>query len=180
MEDKKPSSAADAAAAGKEEKTEQKAEAKTEDLDKKLEELEKTAKDYLAGWQRARADFLNYKKEEAERKKEIAKYAQEDLILQILPILDNIYIAEKKIPAELKDNQWMEGFSKIKNQFENFLKEQGIEEIKSISEKFDPNLHEAVEQVESDKESGIIIDIVRKGYMRDKRVIRAARVKVVK
>lgn len=151
------------------------------ELKKKLEECQKQKDEYLAGWQRARADFLNYKKEEMERIGQFLKYANEDLILKILPILDNIYIAEKKIPEELKDSQWIQGFLKIKNQFENFLKEQGIEEIKSLGEKFDPNFQEVVEEVETkDKESGIIIEEIQKGYKLRGKIVRPAKVKVVK
>ncbi len=155
-------------------------EKKEPDLNKKLKELEKQKQEYLAGWQRARADFLNYKKQDTERKKEFVKYAKEDFGLQVLSILDNIYIAEKKIPKELKESHWMQGFLKIKKQFENFLKEQGIEEIKSLGEEFNPKFHQAAEQVETNKESGIIVDVVRKGYMMNDRVIRAARVKISK
>ena len=84
------------------------------ELNKKLKECEKIKKEYLAGWQRSRADFLNYKKEELERIRGILEYANEDLILKILSILDNIYLAESKIPNDLENNSWVKGILQIK------------------------------------------------------------------
>ena len=155
---------------------------KTEDTKKKeLEKCEKQKEEYLAGWQRARADFLNYKKEEMERIGGIVFYAQEGMILKILPILDNFDLIEKKLPQELKDDHNIEGMLQIKNHFHDFLKNYGIEEMKVLGEKFDPNFHEAVEQIEiKDKEKGIIVEEVQKGYLIQGKVLRAARVKVSK
>jgi molecular chaperone GrpE len=152
-----------------------------EELKKKLEEVEKLKNEYLAGWQRARADFLNYKKEELERLGEMVKYAGENLILKILPILDNFEIAEKKLPENLKNDENVKGILQIKNQILNFLKEQGVEEIKSIGERFDPNFHEVVEEVEAkDKEPGTIVEEIQKGYKINDRLLRPAKVKVSK
>jgi len=135
----------------------------------------------LAGWQRERADFLNYKKEEMERIGDILKYANEGLILKILPILDNFEIAEKKLPEDLKNNDNVKGLLMIKNQILEFLKSQGLEEIKSEGEKFDPHLMEVIEEIEiKDKESGIIIEEVQKGYKINGRLLRPAKVKVTK
>jgi molecular chaperone GrpE len=152
-----------------------------EELKKKLEEVEKLKNEYLAGWQRARADFLNYKKEELERLGEMVKYAGENLILKILPILDNFEIAEKKLPENLKNDENVKGILQIKNQILNFLKEQGVEEIKSVGERFDPNFHEVVEEVEAkDKEPGTIVEEIQKGYKINDRLLRPAKVKVSK
>jgi molecular chaperone GrpE len=118
-----------------------------EELKKKLEECQKLKDEYLAGWQRARADLINYKKEELERVGELIKFSANGLILKILPILDNFEIAEKKLPENLKNDENVKGILQIKSQILNFLKEQGVEEIKSIGERFDPNFHEAIEEV---------------------------------
>jgi len=74
---------------------EEKGELTLEELKKKLEECQQLKEEYLAGWQRERADFLNYRKEEMERIGEIIKYADIGLISKILPILDNFEISEK-------------------------------------------------------------------------------------
>jgi len=152
-----------------------------EDLKKKLEECQKLKEEYLAGWQRARAELLNYKKEEMERIGEIIKYADVGLISKILPNLDNFEIAEKKLPENLKQDENIKGILQIKNQILDFLKNQRVEEIKSLGEKFDPNFHEVMEEVEAkDKTPGTIIEEIQKGYKINGRLLRPAKVKISK
>jgi len=166
-------------------------EEKSEELKKKLEECQKLKDEYLAGWQRERAELLNYKKEEMERIGELLKYGDLGLILKILPILDNFEIVEKKLPENLKKDENVKGVLQIKAQLQDFLKGQGIEEIKSLGEKFDPNFHEVVEDLPAealakagievkDNKPGIIIEEVQKGYKLHGKVLRPAKVKVVK
>ena len=151
------------------------------DLGEKLKECQKVRDEYLANWQRERADLLNYKKGELERVAELVKYADTGIILKILPILDNFEKAEQEIPLERKKDKLLEGFLQIKRQFKDFLKNQGIEEIKTIGENFDPSFHEAVEMTDSKKgESGKVIEEVKKGYKLQDQVIRPAKVKVGK
>ena len=139
----------------------------------------KKEQEYLENWKRERAAFLNYKKEEAERVGEFVKFANQELILKILPILDNIYIAEKKLPGELKENLWVQGFLKIKTQILDFLENQEVKEMKCLGEKFDPNFQEAVEKIKAEgKEEGIIIEEIKKGYLLHGKVIRPAKVKI--
>ena len=152
-----------------------------EDLKKKLEECQQLRDEYLAGWQRARADFLNYKKGGVEKLGEILKYANENLILKILPILDNFDKAEKEIPDNKKNDKFLAGVLQIKTQFQDFLKNQGVEKIKTIGEKFDSNFQEVVEEVEKKGvESGIVLEEVQKGYKLHGKVIRPAKVKISK
>jgi len=159
----------------KEQKTE------LEDLKKKLEECQKLKEEYLAGWQRARADFLNYKKEELERVGELIKYADVGLILKFLPILDNFEIAEKKLPENSKNDEKIKGILQIKSQIKDFLKNQGVEEINCLGKKFDPNFHEVVEEVNKEGvEPGTVIEEVQKGYKINDRLLRPAKVRVTK
>jgi len=152
-----------------------------EELQKKIEECEKLKDEYLAGWQRARADFLNYKKEEMERIGELIKYADLGIILKILPILDNFEIAEKKISENLKNDENIKGILQIKNQIQDFLKNQGVEEIKVVGEKFDPNFQEMVEEIETkEKESGIVLEEIQKGYKIHGKLLRPTKVKIAK
>jgi len=160
-----------------------------EELKKKFEECQKLKDEYLTGWQRERADFLNYKREELERVEEILKYADEGLILKILPILDNFEIVEKKLPENLRNDVNIKGLLQIKNQILDFLKNQGVEEIKSVGEKFDPQLHEVVGEVAPSEalakggksvESGIVIEEIQKGYKINGRLLRPAKVRVTK
>ena len=152
-----------------------------EELKKELEGCQKLANEYLAGWQRSKADFLNYKKGEVERMKEFLKYSNKELILKILPILDNFEKAEKEIPDDKKNDKFLEGFLQIKIQLQDFLKNQGVEAIKIIGEKFDPNFHEAIEKAKvKDQEPGFVIVELQKGYLLHGKVIRPAKVKVSK
>jgi len=132
---------------------------------------------YLNCWKRERADFINYKKGEMDRIRKAVEYNNEELILEILLILDNIYIAEKNAP---RDNKWVEGFLKIKEQIISFLKKQGVEEMQCLNKQFDPHFHEAVEQVKTDTASGIIIEEIKKGYLLNGKVLRPAMVKIAK
>lgn len=135
--------------------------------------------EYLENWKRERAAFLNYKKEEARRVSQLIKFANQELLLKILEILDNIYIAEKKLPKDLKDNQWVQGVLKIKTQILDFLEKEGVKEIKALGEKFNPFFHEATEEVEG-KEKGVVVEEIKKGYTLHNKVIRPAKVKVSK
>jgi molecular chaperone GrpE len=149
--------------------------------EKKLEDCEKLKKEYLSGWQRERADFLNYKKGELERVGELIKYADIGLILKILPILDNFNAAEKKITKELENDENIKGFLQIKSQIKDLLRGKGVEEIESLNKKFDPALHEIAEAVDTKgEESGIVIEEIQKGYKINGKVLRPARVKVIK
>jgi molecular chaperone GrpE len=152
-----------------------------EELPKKLEECQKQKDEYLKGWQRARADFLNYKKDEMERIEGFLKYVNEELILKFLPILDNFEKAEKETPEDLKNNQCIKGILQIKTQIQDFLKSQGIKEIESIGKKVDLNLHEIVGETEAKgKESGIIVEEIQKGYLIGDKLLRVAKVKIAK
>lgn len=152
-----------------------------EDLKKCQDDLAKITKerdDYLSGWQRERADFSNYKKEQAEFFDGFKKFATEDFVLEILPVLDSFEMAILHLPRDIKENEWVKGIIQTKEQIKNVLKNQGVEEIKSEGEKFNPEFHEAVERVESEGEDGVIIEEIQKGYLMHGKAIRPARVKV--
>jgi len=138
------------------------------------------ANEYLNGWKRAKADFINYKKRQEEAIAMFRKYAREDFILEFLPIIDHFNEAVKHLPENGNQSEWVQGVVAIKAQLEGILKNHGVREIKTIGEKFSPEFHEAVEAVESEKESGIILEELRKGYILNGKVIRAAKVKVAK
>lgn len=158
-----------------------------EDLRKELKECEEKRDEYLTGWQRARADYLNSKKDEAERTGNLIFFAQSEIILEIISILDNFEKAEQEVQKFL-DNDSCEGFEnfyngflQIKKQMTEILKNYEIEEIKTIGEMFNPNFAEAVEQVEVEEEdAGIIVEVVEKGYKFKDKIIRPAKVKVAK
>jgi len=108
-------------------------------------------------------------------------YAKAELLLKILKIFDNIQRAEKEIPQQIKNSSWIKGFEMIKTQFKKFLESEEVEEIETENKKFDPNFHEAVEEVEKEgKEKGEIVEVVEKGYLFKGQLIRPAKVKVAK
>lgn len=140
----------------------------TPDNLEEVEKYKKQAEEYLNNWKRERADFINYKKEEARRVEEVIKFANEGVILEILELVDDLEIAAK----EIKNH----GLGQILRKFEELLKKYGIERIKTEGEKFNPLLHEAVET----EEGGEKIIEVRAGYTMQGKVIRPARVKIIK
>jgi len=150
-----------------------------EEIEKMLEEMEQKKEEYFLGWQREKADFLNYKKQEFERLKGTLCIAKESVFEEIIPVLDSFRLAEKAISEEDKNNKSVIGLLMIKKQLENALKALGLEEIESIGKSFNPSLHEAVEEVEGG-ETGLIIEEVEKGYNYNGKVLRPSKVKVGK
>lgn len=168
MTDKKPKKSS----AKKSKMIEVKVEPKKEDL---------KCQEYLESWKKERADFLNYKKEESERIGQIVKYSNETMLLEIILILDNIYLAEAHVPKEIEKNSWIEGFKHIKNQLCDFLQRHGVETIKTVGEKFNPVLMEAIEEIEEKgKEAGMVAQEIQKGYTMGGKIIRPAKVRVTK
>ncbi len=147
-------------------------------LAEKLAQAEKTKVEYLSGWQRAKADFINYKKDEMKRMEEIARYGSLDLIQELITILDNFDLGlrtlEKSGPVE-------KGIYMIRSQIEDILKKRGLEKIPIRSgDRFDPGTAEAIAEVESGEPPGTIIEEIEPGYRLYDKMVRPARVKVSK
>lgn len=147
---------------------------------KKIKELEGKIAELTAGWQRTQADFQNFKKNAADERLKLISGAGADIVEQLLPVLDHFQLAAKHLPVELENDNWSQGIKQIEKQFEAILSENGLERIESIGQEFNPALHEAIEEVESDKGSGIIVEEVLSGYKYAGDVIRPAKVKVAK
>ncbi len=146
-----------------------------------LAECEKKKEEYFSGWQREKADFINYKKGELERLEEILFSAKESLLLKIIPVLDNFDLAEKAIPEKDKEDKNVKGMLLIKKQLLETLKGMGLKEINCIGQKFDPEKQEAIEEIEKkDAESGTVVEEIEKGYELNDRIIRPAKVKISK
>ncbi|HEX9721973.1 MAG TPA: nucleotide exchange factor GrpE [Candidatus Paceibacterota bacterium] len=140
-------------------------------MEEEIEKITQERDEYLAGWKRAKADLINYKKEESQRMRIMAEYAEQELLLRVFPILDNLERAAKEIPDK--------GIAQILAQWKEFLKSRGVEEIECVGTPFNPEVHEAVGEVDG-KEPGIVAEEVEKGYTRDNQIIRPAKVKVTK
>ena len=144
------------------------------ELKEKLAAAEKQRDEYLAGWQRAKADFINYRKEEMKHLEEVARYGSEDLIKDLISVLDNFDLGlralEKSGPVE-------KGVYLIRSQIEDILKKRGLEKISlKAGDPFDPKIAEALSEVDSDRPPGTIVEEIEPGYRLHDKVLRAARV----
>ncbi|MFH0779970.1 MAG: nucleotide exchange factor GrpE [Parcubacteria group bacterium] len=147
--------------------------------DKEFEDLRVKCAEYLDGWKRASADYQNLVKETAKSRREYVNYANENLILEMLPILDNFKLAFNQIPESEKNSAWVAGFQHIKKQLEELLKGNGCEEIKTVGHLFNPLEHEAIEQVntEAHADNAVVLE-KRPGYKLNNKVVQAAKVVV--
>lgn len=128
------------------------------------------AQRYLDNWRRAQADFENYRKRVEQERAEAARFSGMPLAISILPVLDDLERALKSVPDKLAHLTWTEGIKLIYRKLQATLEAQGITEIKSVGEVFDPSIHEAVGQAAG--EDGKVIEEAQKGYRMQGRVIR--------
>ena len=150
-------------------------------LQPELEEYKRKAEEYLNAWKRTAADFENYKKRREKEDGELMRFIQEITVVKMLPTLESLEQALRHAPADEKFQNWSAGVVKIVQQLEDTLMEMGIEKIKTMGEKFDPSVHEAVETVEAEtQDSGKILEEVQSGYKLNHKLIRPAKVKVAK
>lgn len=149
---------------------------------KNCEKFKKEAEEYKAGWQRAVADYKNLQKEISDRRAEWAQMSEQQILEEFLPVYDNFKLAFRLQTTDYSPEQqkWIDGIKHIKQQFENVLKAHGIEEIKTAGEIFNPELHEAVGEEESEQPEHVILKEVEAGYIMRGRVIKAAKVIVNK
>jgi molecular chaperone GrpE len=130
---------------------------------------------------RLHAEFENYKKRMGRERSEFVKFASEALILEFLPVLDNLERALATARSGAEAGAVVEGLDIIVRLFQTTLEKVGVKAIDALDREFDPNLHQAVAQVESpDGEDGIVVDEVRKGYLLEGRLLRPSMVKVSK
>jgi len=153
---------------------------------KEFEKLKKEKDEYLRGWQRERADFINYKKDEKERFKEVVRFSNERIVKSLIAVLDGFDLAIESFLKEGKDKKendnYLKGIYLIKSQLQDILEKEGVNEIKvKIGEKLNPAFHEVVAMSENEKFTpDTIIKILEKGYILNDKVIRPCRVIVVK
>lgn len=125
--------------------------------------------------QRLQAEFENYRKRIEREKEEFAKYAKAEMIAKLLHVLDTFEIALKST----KDTEkFTKGMEMVYAQFLSALEAEGLRPIHAVGKQFDHNLHEVMLKQKSDREEGIILEELQKGYMLKDRVLRYAKVKV--
>lgn len=159
-----------------------------EDLKKTLKKLRadvKTCKkekdEYLIGWQKERADFINYKKQEDDRKANFSEAMRERILTRFLTVMDSFNMAfQNKEAWEKVDENWRKGVEYIHDQMNAIFEEYGVKEIGETGESFDHNIHHSIEMVPTDKkeDNHKISEVIQKGYKLGDRVIRPARVNV--
>jgi molecular chaperone GrpE len=152
-----------------------------EQLQAELEQAQAKATEYLDGWQRAMAEFANYKKRIEREQALNQNMAKANVIKRFLEIFDDLERAAKNLPGSGDAAGWIEGIDLINRKFLTYLQNEGVEPIETEGQFFDPNLHEAISQEDhAELESGQIIGVVQKGYRLGERILRPARVRVAR
>lgn len=142
--------------------------------DDKITELE-------ADLKRIQADFVNYRRRQEDDRGQILDLAKQDVILQLLPLLDNIERALGHLPADLADNPWVKGVEQISRQADKILSTLNVERFASVGQPFDHNLHEAIafdEASSNSKGIEVVVEELQPGYKIGEKIIRHAIVKV--
>jgi molecular chaperone GrpE len=151
-----------------------------ESLKGELEATKGKADEYLAGLQRERAEFSNYRRRTAEEREQMLGLAGEDLIRKVLAIADDFDLAIENQPAELAGNGWVDGVAAIDRKLRTLLESEGVTPVLAEpGTPFDPHHHEAIANVPgTGRAEGEIVDVVRRGYLLRDRVLRPALVAV--
>lgn len=146
-----------------------------------LERLRQESEEYLDGWQRARAEFSNFKKRVEREQEEARARITADILARYLDVIDDFERALSDYPSSDESNAWVEGISMIYEKLLLILEAEGVELIPAEGEVFDPNIHEAISYEESeDHRDGQVIEVIKQGYLLGERVIRPALVRVAK
>ncbi len=151
-------------------------------LKEKLKKLQAEKEEYMNGWQRERADFVNFKKRAEEEKKDYIKFANENLLEEMLAVLESFDMAfMNKEQWNAVPENWRVGVEYIHSQLVKILDENGLKEfLPKVGEKFDVKMHvaEEVVSVEKEGEDGLIKEVKKKGYMMNGKIIVAPKVVV--
>lgn len=147
--------------------------------DLKACKLEK--EEYLTGWQKERAEFINYKKQENDRHIKFSEAMRERILTRFLTISDSFNMAfANKEAWEKVDDSWRKGVEYIYTQLNAIFEEYGVRPFGEEGENFDPSIHQSIDVVETDKKEleHKVATVIQKGYKLGERIIRAARVNV--
>ncbi len=136
----------------------------------KISELEARIQELENNWKRALADYKNLEKRVTEEKEEVMVFSNWVLVAQLLPILDNLELLQKHVDDT--------GLKMIVKEFEDVLKNEGLEEIETNDKEFDPSIMDAVETIEGNPDK--VMEVLQKGYKLKNKLIRPAKVKVGK
>lgn len=150
-------------------------------LKDKVSVCQKEKEEYLLGWQRSQADFINYKKQNESIFIQAKESSIIDIVESLLPVLDSFDMA---LAGNFDESfkKWLTGFEYVHQQFKKILEDNNVTEINPLDENFSPQLHEAIQEITTDDESKDhkVAQVILKGYKIKERIIRAAQVKVYK
>ena len=143
-----------------------------------LDRVKKERDEYLNGWKRAKADLINFQKDESKRMEELMRFAGVETIKDLIPVLDSFDLAISALEREGKAEK---GFYMIRAQLEDSLRKRGLERIEmGLGGALETSRHEAVGEIESNESPGSIGEVVERGYSFGGKVIRPARVRLAK
>lgn len=154
---------------------------KIKKLKEELKQCRKEKSEYLAGWQRAKADFINARNEEEKERENFVKFAESRMIKELLALLDSFdsVLKNQKLVAKL-DKDWHGGIKNMQSQLVKILKDHSVSVIETLGKKFNPEEQEAMENilVEEEAKNQMVIEEISAGYKLDDKVLRPAKVKV--
>ncbi|MBI4128815.1 MAG: nucleotide exchange factor GrpE [Parcubacteria group bacterium] len=157
------------------------AQAKLKKLREELEKVKKEKQEYLDGWQRAKADAINSKRESETRAARSAEILREELVHDIIPALDSFDMAAGSEAWATVSDGWKSGMERVRDQLLDALKRHGVDRYTKVGDIFNPHLHDVVQEVEDVAgASHEIVKILRYGYKAGERVLRPAQVIVKK
>jgi molecular chaperone GrpE len=145
-------------------------------LEEQVTRERERAESYYASWQRSAADYQNFKRRVEQERSEFTQIANASLMFNLLPLVDDLERALDNVDAHLAGLTWLDGIRMIHRKFQALLEMNGVTEIPTDGQDFDPNVHEAVMYAEG--EAGKILNVAQKGYMLGGRVLRPAMVVV--
>lgn len=152
-----------------------------QNLQQELADAQQKANEYLDGWQRARAEFANYKKRVERDQAQAQQTASGAILKRYLPIVDDTERALKNRPQDGEGALWAQGIELVYRKMLTLLESEGVKPMQAEGAPFDPNLHEAVMMEDSDQyESGQVTAVLQQGYILGDRVLRPAMVRVAR
>lgn len=152
-------------------------------LRKKLKACETEKNDFLAGWQRTKADSVNARREEEERRQDIIKFSEKALVLELVNLADSFDILRAdRENWEKIDKNWRQGVEHLRSQLTSIMKSRGVEATENLGKTFNPKESESIGEIYVDKEEkeGMVMEEMRKGYKMHGAVIRPSLVKIGK
>ena len=164
------------------EKTREAPSAQPASEEESLEACKAKAQSYLDQLVRLQADFSNFRKRTEREKAEAIRFGKETVVERMISLLDVMEQALGHAHSAADVSNLRKGFEMVVKEFARFLKAEGAEPLKAVGQPFDPHVHEALEQVdtEKDEENNIVLEEIQKGYTLNGRLLRPARVKVAR